>query len=102
MPRSSGTESDPGACDGIGRSPDQFLALKAHRAGAAVDHAHDGLQRRGLADAVAAKERDHFAGLNIEGDAMQDVRLAVPGLQIVDRKERTVFRHRYQPWPVPR
>ena len=85
MPRSSGQKAIPARAIASDGAADQFLALEAHRAGAAFDDAHDGFERRRLADAVAAEQRHHFAGLNVEGDAMQDVRLAVPGLQIVDR-----------------
>ena len=38
------------------------------------------LQRRRLAGAVAAEQRHHLAGRDVEVDAVQDVRLAVPGV----------------------
>ena len=52
------------------------------------DDAHDRFQRRGLAGAVAAEQRHHLARLHVESDAVQDVRLAVPGLQVLDREQR--------------
>ena len=80
-------ERDAGARDLIRRAIDQFLALEAHRAGAPPDHAHDRLQRRGLAGAVAAEQRHHLAFVHVEARAVQDVRLAVPGLQVLDREQ---------------
>jgi hypothetical protein len=38
-------------------------------------------QRSGLAGAVAAEERDDFALANFQSDAMQNVALAVEGVQ---------------------
>ena len=54
-------ERDAGARDRDRRAADQFAALEAHRAGALLDDAHDRLQRRGLAGAVAAEQRHHLA-----------------------------------------
>ena len=45
-------------------------------------------KRRGLSGAVAAEQRDHLAGVHVEIDAVQDVGLAVPGLQILNRQYR--------------
>ena len=53
-----------------------------------VDDAHDRLERRGFADAIAAEQSHDLAGANLEIDAVQDVRLAVPGLQVLHGKER--------------
>ena len=50
---------------------------------ALLDDAHDRFERRGLADAVAAEQRHHLAGLHVEGHAMQHVGLAVPGFEIL-------------------
>ena len=74
------TEGDAGAGDRIGGRLISSLPSKRTEPVRLLDHAHDGFQRRRLADAVAAKQRDHLAGLHVEGDAMQDVRFAVPGL----------------------
>ena len=99
MPRSSGQNAMPGARDRSLVQRDQLVALVADRAGALADDAHDRLQRRGLAGAVAAEQRDHLAGSHLEVDAVQDVRLAVPGLQILDRRAATCAA---QAWPTPR
>ena len=80
------------------RQADQLAALEAHRAGALADDAHDRFQRRGLAGAVAAEQRHHFALAHVEDHAVQDVRLAVPGLQVLDREQGA---RSYQAWPTP-
>ena len=66
MPRSSGQKAMPGARDRVRGAADQLVAFEAHRAGAVVDDAHDGFERRGLAGAVAAEQRDHLARLHVE------------------------------------
>ena len=78
-------------------TPDQFRAFVAHRTGAALDDAHDRLERRRFTDAVAAEQSHDFAGANLEIGAMQDMGLAVPGLQVLYRKERGRLRHGRSP-----
>ena len=51
-------------------------------------HAHDRLERRRLAGAIAAEQRHYLAGRHIKRDAVQDVRLAVPCLQIANAEQR--------------
>ena len=46
--------------------------------------AHDRLHRRGLAGAVAAEQGHHLALAHVEVDAVQNVALAVPGVQAAD------------------
>jgi hypothetical protein len=58
------------------------VVIEADRAGALADDPHDRFQRRGLAGAVAAEQRDHLAGIHIEIDAVKDVGFAVPGLEV--------------------
>src|SRR6516162_7304550 len=74
--------------DPVAGQTDELSALIAHRPGALADDAHDRFQRRGLAGAVATKQRHHFAGQNLEGGAMKHMGFAVPGLQSLDRQER--------------
>ena len=50
------------------------------------DDAHDRLQRRGLARAIAPEQRHDLALVHIERHAVENVRLAIPGLQVLDRK----------------
>src|SRR6266478_5690220 len=60
----------------------RLRAVERDRALATTDDAHDRLHGRRLARAVATEERNHFAGRDVEGDAVQDVRLAVPGVKL--------------------
>ena len=99
MPRSSGQNAMPARAIWSGVAADQLAALETHRAGAVADDAHDRFQGRGLAGAVAAEQRDHFALPHVEDRAVQDVRFAVPGLQVLDRKQGAAS---YQAWPTPR
>ena len=55
----------------------QRLAVQRDAAGADGHHAHQALQQRGLAHAVAAQDHRHLALLRLEGDIAQDVRAAV-------------------------
>src|ERR1700722_13776723 len=93
IPPLLGAEGDAGAGDHVGGKLGQLAVLEAHRAGAVLDDAHDRLERRGFADAVAAEQRHHLAGLHVEGRAVKHVGLAVPGFEIVDGKERARLSH---------
>src|SRR5260370_24374885 len=84
-------DAEPG--DVIGGPRGQLVALGAHRATAPADDAHDRLQGRRLAGAVAAEQRYHLARAHVEGDAVQDVRLAIPRVQIAHGQERRALRH---------
>ena len=56
------------------------------------------LERRRLARAVAAEQRHDFAAAHFELDAVQDVRLAVPGVQVLHGEERCGLRRlRHEP-----
>ncbi len=46
------------------------------------DVAHDGLQRGRAPDAVAAEHRHDLALAHLEGEPLQDVALAVIGVQV--------------------
>src|SRR5690606_21986173 len=58
------------------------LLLELDLALALADDAHDGAQRGCLSDAVAAKQCDGLAGVDVEVDSMQRMALAVPGFQL--------------------
>jgi hypothetical protein len=62
-------------------------ALEQHLAPAGMDEAHDCLQCRALADAVAPEEAHHLACPYLERDAMQDMALAVVGVNVLDLDE---------------
>jgi hypothetical protein len=51
--------------------------LEAHGAAARRDHAHEALQRRALARAVAPQKRHHLVALDPQRDVEEDVRIAV-------------------------
>ena len=63
-------------------------AVEENAALARLHQAHDRLQGRALADAVAAEQADHLAGPDLERDAVQDVALAVIGVQVLDADQR--------------
>ena len=61
---------------------------KQHSALARTDEPHDGLERGALADAVAPEQPDHLAPADLQRHAVQDVALAVIGVQVLDRDQR--------------
>jgi hypothetical protein len=62
-------------------------AGKPHFALAWAHQSHDGLQRRALADPVTAEQSHHFARTHAQRNAMQDVALAVEGVDALDLHE---------------
>src|SRR5215467_11977155 len=54
---------------------------------ATPDDTHDRLERRGLACTIAPEQRNDFALVHVECHAMKNVGFAIPGLQVLDRKE---------------
>src|SRR5690606_17368228 len=73
---------DAGPGDAVQRQAHDRLLLEFHLALALAYDAHDGAQGGGLADTVAAKQRDRLTGVDIEIDAMQRMALAIPGLEV--------------------
>src|SRR6185295_14248769 len=61
-----GTQRDAQPSDPVAGQADELLALVANRSGALADDAHDRFQRRRLAGAIAAQQRHHLAGQNLE------------------------------------
>src|SRR5579883_392172 len=62
-------------------------ALEQDPALAGPHQAHDGLERRALADAVAAEQPHDLATVHPERDAVEDVALAIIGMDSVDLDE---------------
>ena len=61
-----------------------FGEVPAHELDAALalgQHAHQRLERGGLARAIAAHQRHHLAAAHLQVHVVQDLRRAVPGLQ---------------------
>ena len=59
-------------------------AVEHDRAGARRDDAHQALQGRALAGAVAAQQRHHFVALDAQRDVEQDVGIPVVAVESVD------------------
>ena len=73
----------PGAGDGVVGQAGEFTPLETDRA-LRRDLAHNGLERRRTPRAIAAKQADYFALLHVEVDTLQDVALAVIGVEGAD------------------
>ena len=94
MPRSSGQIATPSRAMRSEERPTVSLPSKRAEPLAFADDAHDRFQRRRLAGAVAPEQRDDLARPHVEVDAVQDVRFAVPGLQVPNRAAGCAFRPR--------
>ena len=77
-------ELHAGLRDGVALLAGDFDAVELDRAGARRDHAHQALQRRALAGAVAAEQRHHLVLLDAQRDVEQDVGVAVVAVQSAD------------------
>src|SRR5687767_12696275 len=75
----------------VGGQVDEVASLEGQRAAGGAQVAHDGLERRGLADAVAAEQPHHLARTHIDGHPVQDVRLAVMGVDVAEGQHQ-IFR----------
>src|SRR6185369_10538881 len=80
-------DGDPKARNPVGRGFYRLDSPETDGARALPDHAHDRLERRGLAGAVAPEQRYHLALAHLEVDAVQDMRLSVPGVEAFDSQE---------------
>ena len=76
-----GDVADAERGDAVGRPAGGGVAEDAHRAAARRGQPDQAAQGRGLAGAVAAEQRDDLALADFEADAVQDVALAVKGVQ---------------------
>src|SRR5690606_8029046 len=64
--------------------PGDLLAVDLHAAGHLRHDAHQGLEQRGLAHAVAAHDRDDFLLVDLQLEVVKDLALAVAGGEIAD------------------
>jgi hypothetical protein len=98
-----GAVAEAEAGDPVRRQADRLGALDLDRAGARADQAHDRAQRAGAAGAVAAEQGHDLAFVDVEVDAVQHVRFAVPALHARDLEE--ALRHQCAPtssvWALP-
>ena len=81
-----GAVADAQVRNPVRRQADRLAAVDHDRAGALAGQAQDRAQRRGAPGAVAPEQRHHFAAVHPEIDAVQDVRLAVAGVQVLERR----------------
>ena len=85
-----GADRHAEARDAVGREADRLAAGEDDRAAPLADDAHDRLEGRRLAGAVAAEQGDDLARPHLEIDAVEDVRFAVPGVQPGNGERRLV------------
>ncbi len=74
-----GNQLQSAAGDRVARQQLDRLALETDAAGARMQDAGQRFQRRALAGAVAAEQRDDFALAHLHRDVEQNVRVAVIG-----------------------
>src|SRR4029453_14782524 len=76
----------------IGRQRRDIAVAVANAAGARLEIAHDGEDGRGLARAVAAEQADPLALLHRERDPVQDMAVAVIGVDVLKMEHWSIFR----------
>src|SRR5215218_5027848 len=79
-----GHEADAALGDPVWCEPGERAPLEDDLAAARRNQPHDGVDRRGLAHAVAAQERHDLAGPDRKRDVEQHLRGAVGGLEVRD------------------
>src|SRR4029434_4270386 len=77
----------------VRRQPRDVLALEEHAASRGAHDPRDGLHGGALAHAVPAEQAHHLARLHLEGDAVQDVALAVVGLNVLETQHHQLLRY---------
>jgi hypothetical protein len=70
----------------VRRQPTQILATKVDIAAPQGQEAHDALDRRGLAGAIATNQADDLVSPDIERNAVQNVGRAAIGVDRIDFK----------------
>ena len=75
-------DGNAGTGDHVGLHADRLGTAEADAALTTRHQAHDRLHGGGLAGAIAAQQRHHLALAHFEIHPMQDVALAVPGVQV--------------------
>ncbi len=74
----------------VGGHPGDAALLEGDLALGGSHEPHDRLERGGLADAVAAEQSHYLARLDLEGDTVQDVRLSVEGVNVVQAQHQVL------------
>src|SRR5437870_5863027 len=91
-----GAECEAEARNAVRGQGHELVPVEADRALSPRHHAHDGFERGGLAGAVAPEQRHHLPRPHLEADAVQDVRLAIPGVEVPHLEQRAL-RHGRSP-----
>ena len=70
--------------NGLRGQPREFAVVQRDAAGTRRCHAHNRTHQRGLAHAVATEQSDNFARFQRQRDPLQEVALAVVGVNVLD------------------
>src|SRR5690606_898087 len=82
-----GHVDDAGPRDVVGTHGGNVLALEEDAAGLGTHEARYGLERRGLARAIGAEQRDDLTALDLEVDALDGVDLAIGGGEALELED---------------
>src|SRR5262249_11902078 len=74
----------------VWRQAGDVAPLEPHTAGGGAHQSHDRLERRRLADAVAPEQADDLASADLDRHAMQNVGLAVVGVDVLQRQHHVL------------
>jgi hypothetical protein len=85
-----GHPGDTEACEAVRRNALQIAPLERDPAAGAARHAHDGLERRRLADAVAPEQADDLAGAHLDRHAVQHVGFSVMGVDVLEDEHQVL------------
>src|SRR5438132_8154697 len=83
-----GDPGDAEAGDVVGREPREVTTVEHHAAVGGTDQPHDGLEGGALADTITPEQADDFARTHLERHAVQDVRLAVVRVDVLERQHQ--------------
>src|SRR5439155_5696731 len=84
--------ADPEPCHPMGRRSGDRPIFEPHLTAARMDEASHGLQCRALADPVAPEEAYHLPSADLERDTVENMALAVIGVDLLDCEEGSVGR----------
>jgi hypothetical protein len=85
-----GHVGDAQVSEPVGRQPRDLPAVEAYAALGGADEPHDGLERRALAHAVATQQPHDLPGSHLEGNPVEDVRLAVVGVDVLEGQDHVL------------
>jgi len=81
-------DAEPG--QPVGRHARQVAPVEGDAAGRPAHHPHDRLERRRLAHAVAAEQADHLTRAHLDRHAVEHVRLAVVGVDVLEDEHQVL------------